>query len=255
MNVEKEKKWKSVLNKKHKDELRAIADKMDISSRYKLKKDLIPEIVKGFREWENYKEEKEDRFIKIKQLGDKGRECRTFLVKDRQDNKEYAMKTYRKNKPSSALKQEYHFQQIAAKKGISPQLISLDTVNKTITMEKMDYDLVDLLKKQGGKLTDRQEKRIITILKELDRLKIFHMDANPLNFMIKRGKIYIIDYGYSKAITPRLAKKFSSITPNIDYMTISLLTQIKYYYPDSEFPHIVKHISREALSKIEIKEF
>lgn len=255
MSCDKEKKWKNILEKKDKNELIDLAKKMDISSRVKTKKEIIEEMIKVFRKYEKYNHEKKDRFIKIKQLGDKGRESRTFLVTDRDTGKKYAMKTYRKNKSSKSLKDEYYYQELAAKEGISPAVISLDTVNKTMIMEKLDIDLVDLMKRQGGVLTERQQKRIINIFKKLDEIKVFHLDANPLNFMAKRGRIYIIDYGFSKKITPRLCTQFKSLTPNIDYMTISFIKQIKYYYPDSNFEYICKFITKEAMGKIEIKEF
>ena len=42
----------------------------------------------------------------IEQLGNKGKEARTFLIKDKKFGCEYAMKSYRKNKSSKKMLEE-----------------------------------------------------------------------------------------------------------------------------------------------------
>lgn len=216
------------------------------------KKELISIIIEIFHEYSKRQEKKEERFHRVKQLGEKGRECKAFLVADSKKG-EYAMKTYRKNKPINLIRQEYEFQQLAEKEGISPKLIDVDFVNKTMTMEKMDRDILDVIHSQKGVLKRAQQLRIIEIFKILDKIGVFHMDANPPNFMEKNGKIFIIDYGFSKAINSRLINKFSTNTPNLDYMTISFIIQLREAYPDINLQYMEKYISEKAAKRIQLK--
>ena len=137
------------------------------------------------------------------------------------------MKTFRKHKSPITLKQEVKLQKIAGKAGISPQVIDKDLVSKYIVMTKMDYHLIDVMKKQKGILKQIQQKQILEIFKKLDEIGIFHADANILNYMIKDGKIYIIDFGMSKIIDDGLIKKLGTSTPNLNIMTLGLVLKLK----------------------------
>ncbi len=97
-------------------------------------------------------------------------------------------------------------------------------------MEKLDYTLFDILKENRGKLHEDYQQMIINIIYVLDRIGIFHGDPNLGNFMIKKGKkdkMYIIDFGFSKEITPRLMAKYGTKTPNQKFMLVGLLLKIK----------------------------
>lgn len=219
------------------------------------KKELINKISTVFQEYSDHQEKKEKRFLKLNQLGEKGRECKAFLVCDQTNpGKEgFAMKKYRKNKPTNLIRQEHEFHLLAEKAGISPKLVDVDLIGKSMTMECLRYDLLDLIHNQKGILKRAQQMRIIEIFKILDTIGVFHMDANPRNFMEKDGIIYIIDYGYSKAITPRLKSKYGSENLNLDYMTISFVFQLRESYPDINLKYIEKYIDPEAAKKIRLK--
>ena len=90
------------------DELKKIALGMDIKIP-KTKAELVTIMFDCFREYENYKKEKIDKYTKIKQLGNKGKEGITYLVKTN-DELKYAMKTFKKNKSSDKLRKEARFQ-------------------------------------------------------------------------------------------------------------------------------------------------
>jgi tRNA A-37 threonylcarbamoyl transferase component Bud32 len=245
------------LRKKTPKELQEILKKINEKTKKNIeipkgKKELISIITKIFQEYSERQEKKEGRFCKLKQLGEKGRECKAFLVADSKKG-EYAMKTYRKNKPINLIRQEYEFQKLAEKEGISPKLIDVDFVNKSMTMEKMDRDILDVIYAQKGVLKRAQQLRIIEIFKTLDKIGVFHMDANPPNFMEKNGQIYIIDYGFSKPINSRLINKFGTKTPNLDYMTISFIIQLKEAYPDINLKYMEKYISGNAAKRIQLK--
>lgn len=229
-------------------ELRVMAEKMDLHV-YRGKSDLIKVISDAFKEYELYKKEKIDKYERFEQLGEKGKEGTTFLVKTK-DGSEYAMKTFRKQKSSANLYKESELQKMAASAGVSPEIIEIDTVSKYIVMQKMDIHLVDLIKKQEGILKKSQQKQILSIYKKLDNARVFHGDANLLNYMCKGTKIYIIDFGMAKEITPNLIKKLGTDTPNIHIMTLGFALKLRdLKCPQSSYAYIIKHLSEEQRSQ------
>lgn len=205
-------------------ELREFALDMNLKCG-KTKQDLIHVISTALKEYEEYKAENIDKYKRISMIGQKGKEGVTYLVKT-PDGTEYAMKTFRRQKSSHTLRKEAELQQKAAIIGVSPEVISVDTVNKTIVMEKMDSHLLHTIK-ETGELSKHDQKRIIRIFKNLDNEGIFHGDSNLLNYMIKDSKIYIIDFGSARDITTSLIRKLGTHTPNIDIMTMSLVMKLK----------------------------
>jgi hypothetical protein len=205
-------------------ELKQMALKMDLPMR-RSKNEMIKEITAAFKEYEDYKKEKIDKYTRYGQLGDKGKEGVTYLVKDRH-GKEYAMKTFRKDKSSHTLETEFTLQKKAAKVGVTPHVYDFDTVSKYIVMDRMDRHLYEEVKRRGS-LTKRYQERILYIFEKLDRAGVFHGDANILNYMIRDGEVYIIDFGFSKEITPQLVKKLGTDKPNSDLMTIGLILKLK----------------------------
>ena len=97
-------------------------------------------------------------------------------------------------------------------------------------MDKMDYSLMDLIKKYNGRIPKKYQKEIINIISVLDRIKVFHGDPNPSNFMIKDNQMYIIDYGFAKKINDKLIEKHGTKEPNKKFMIIGLLIQLKEIY-------------------------
>lgn len=229
-------------------ELKMLAEKMDLRV-YRGKTDLIRVITEAFKEYEDYKKEKLDKYERLEQLGEKGKEGTTFLVRNR-EGKEYAMKTFRKQKSSKNLKKESELQKMAADMGASPEVIEIDTVSKYIVMERMDTHLVDLIKKQEGILTKHQQKQIVSIYKKLDRAQVFHGDANLLNYMCKGRKLYIIDFGMAKQITSNLIKKLGTETPNMHIMTLGLVLKLRdLKFPKTSYSYILKHLSEDQKSQ------
>lgn len=231
--------------------LKQLAQEMDIPST-RSKQELIQKMTECFKEYEDYKTQTENKYKIIKQLGEKGKEGTTYLVST-PDGQEYAMKTFRKHKSPITLKQEAKLQKIAGKAGISPQVIDKDLVSKTIVMIKMDYHLIDVMKKQKGTLKQTQQKQIIEIFKKLDEIGIFHADANILNYMIKDGKIYMIDFGMSKIIDTGLIKKLGTSTPNLIIMTLGLVLKLKELgCPPESYKTFKKFISRENIEQFNL---
>lgn len=233
--------------------LKKIAEKMGLPLR-RSKAEMIADISDAFREYEEYKLEKIDKYTRQKQLGEKGKEGTTYLVIDKND-KEYAMKTFRKSKSSDTLKREYYLQKKAAKAGVAPKVYDYDTVNKWILMEKMEHHLMDLIAQKKGILRKSQQERIIDLFHRLDKVGVFHGDANVANYMLdKKGEIYMIDYGFSREITPSLIKKLRTDQPNYKLMTIGLILKLKdINLPPKSYKYLLRHVSDEDKKKYNIE--
>ena len=233
-------------------ELKKMASEMNLKNK-KSKQEYIDDITNAFEYYRNYKKDKIDKYERIRQLGNKGKEGTTYLVKNVDNNKKYAMKTFRKSKSSSTLKNEYHLQQKASSVGISPRVVEYDTVSKYIVMEKMEDHLIDIMKKQKGILTKGQQIDIINIFKKLDDIGVFHGDSNILNYMVKDGRIYIIDFGFAKEIDSGLIKKLGTNSPNLRIMTLGLILKLKELNcSSSSWKYLMKHISKEEIEKFRI---
>ena len=241
----------SLLEKTSFGELKKMAKDMGLESK-RSRLEYIKDIQKAFGEYEKYKKNKVDKYTRIRQLGNKGKEGICYLVKDSK-NKEFAMKTFRKTKSSNTLKTEYILQKTAASVGISPRVVEYDSVSKYIVMEKMDEHLMDVMKKQKGNLTKTQQLQIIEIYKKLDDVKVFHGDSNLLNYMIKGKKIYIIDFGFSKEINDKFIKKIGTNIPNLKLMTLGFILKLKELKClPTAWKYLKNHVSEDNQKKFGI---
>lgn len=225
-------------------ELKNIAVDMGLKV-HRSKANIIEEIAEAFKEYESYKKDKIDRYKIHNQLGERGKEGTTYLVSTK-DGRQYAMKTFRKYKSSTTLRKEAELQKMAADVGAAPNVVDIDTVSKYIVMERMDTHLVDRMKIQGGTLTKDQQRQIISIYKKLDKARVFHADANLLNYMYRGEKLYIIDFGMSKEVTTALVNKLGTETPNINIMTLGLALKLREMgCPESSYEYVVKYLTEE----------
>ncbi len=192
-------------------DLESIAKEIGLNNSEKLKKALS--------------RRKEVKYTKDRQLGEKGKEGITYLVT--KDNKEYAMKTFKPRKSSKNILKEAELQTIASRHGICPSVIDVNPEKKFIVMDKMDKHLLEVIIGQNWILTVNQQKQIYSLFERLDEAKIFHGDANLLNYMCKGSRIYMIDFGMSKNINGDLIKKLDTDRPNQVLMTIGLILKLK----------------------------
>lgn len=233
------------------NELKEMAQEMGLRPR-RSRKELMADILTALKEYESYKKDKLDRYERMSQLGEKGKEGTTYLVRDK-SGQEYAMKTFRKHKSSTTLRKEAELQNMAASEGASPKVVDIDTVSKYIVMEKLDKHLYEVMKKNGGDLTQSIQKQIITLYRKLDRAGVFHGDANILNYMIKGRKLYIIDFGMAKEITQSLVRKLGTSTPNMSIMTLGLVLKLRDMgSPISSYSYLVKFLNEEQRSQFSI---
>jgi predicted Ser/Thr protein kinase len=215
----------------------------------KTKKDIIDDIKYKMKLYESYKKEKIDKYVSIEKLGAKGKDGLVYLVESKDSNLKYAMKTFRSNKSSKSIREEARLQKIAAKAGISPTIIEYDTVFNYIVMEKLDHNLLDIMKAQNKELTKTQQNQLIKIFKKLDEILIFHSDPNPLNFMMKKNKMYIIDFGFAKEIDDKVIKKYGS-TPNLSLMTLGFILKLKGLgCPITSYQYMLPYLKQDDIEK------
>ena len=192
------------------------------------KNELISEIMKRFTIYKDYK--KKEKYTIKEQLGSTGKEGKTYLVVDKKGN-EYAMKQFNPNKSSNNIKKEVEFGKLASKYGISPKIIDVNYSQKYIIMEKLDRTFFDVYKEKKGIISNDLQHNIVKVVNLLDKIGIFHGDPNPANFMIKNGRVYIIDFGFSKKINEDLIKQYGK-NPNNTFMILGLLLKLKETFGD-----------------------
>ena len=227
----------SSLNNCNFSELKKMAKNMGLNSK-KSKSDYIFDIQIAFKEYDNYKKNKIDKYTRTKQIGNKRKKGIIYEVTDNKNNI-FIMKTFKKNKPSHQLKLEYNIQKKASLFDIAPKVIEYDSISKYIVMEKMDEHLLDVIQRQGT-LTQHQQLRILEIFKVLDNIGIFHCNPGINNYMIKDNKIYIIDFGSTSEINTKL------IGSNSQTMTIELINTLnKLKLPSSSWKYLKKILRYE----------
>jgi tRNA A-37 threonylcarbamoyl transferase component Bud32 len=270
----------SFLNKINLDDLREIAStKLNIDAKSISKSDLKSIIINGFKKYKlpssptpiitNKKEklvehksetkkndkkksikieiktkDKTNKYLIDKKIGHQGKEGTIYKVKKEGGKKEYALKQFSKSKSSNNLEKEANFLKIAGNAEISPKMIEYNLDKKYIVMDLLDKSLFDILKENKGKISIEYQKRIIEICKLLDKLGIFHGDPSPLNFMEKDGKLYIIDFGFSKEINDDILQKVGK-HPNLKVIPLGFMVKIKEVCNPKNFPELMKYISKE----------
>lgn len=197
----------------------------------------------------------ESKFVSIRQLGQSGKEGTVFMVVDPENaNNKYAMKTFRKKKSGNTLEKEAFFQYLASQHGVSPKIIEYNPEAKYIVMEMLDRTLFDILREQQGRLTVDQQKQIIELYEKLDQAGVMNNDANPLNIMEKKGRFYMIDFGFAKLNTHKDFAKYKN--PNQELMPLGLLLWMKQRnIPTKGWEYIRGKISTTSVQKMGLHEW
>ena len=190
------------------------------------KDELISRINNEFAKYKKYKNKTKNKYVKIRQLGNKGKEGICYLVKDK-DKNEFAMKTFSSRKSFRNILIEAEFQSLASSENIAPIVYEVDPVHKYIIMQKLNNHLLDTLKINSGKLSMKHQKRILHICKKLDKLGIFYNDPNLQNFMLNDDIIYLIDYGMCVKIDKGLIKKLGTDKPNEVFLKSAFICKLK----------------------------
>ena len=189
-------------------------------------------------------------FTLLEQLGNNGKEGKTFNIKVKR--KYYALKKFKRTKSKNNILKEARFQHTASLHGISPKIYECNLDSKHIIMDKLDTSLFKILRKNNGKLSIKYQKELIRIINLLDKINIFHGDPNPANFMIKDGKLYIIDYGFAKIIDKKLYKKLRTNTPNNKFMILGFILKCKDSFTNVNYTHLKKYLNRNDINKFNL---
>jgi len=191
-------------------------------------------------------DEKDKLYIRGKQLGESGKDAKTFSV-----NNKYALKQFSTRKSSKKIMEEAEIQRLVSSVKACPKVIDVDSDRKYILMEKLDKHLIDVDSEKHVSIDN--QKQLLKLYDQLDEVGIFHGDPNPLNYMTKGKKLYVIDFGMSKKITPSLVKKLGSSTPNRDIMTLSMILKLKAMrFPKSAYSHLIDSMSREQKERFDL---
>jgi serine/threonine protein kinase len=215
-------------------ELKHIKSKYNIECRSLKKVDLVEGIKKCCNAWKKFRD-----YTYIKQLGSAGKDGRTF--KARHDNgKIYAIKIFKDSKSPNSIEREIELQQKASQFKICPRIHDYDADGRYIVMDMLDTTLYDIFLRQNGQLTDKQQITIIKLFQQLDECNVFHADPNPLNFMQKNNKWFIIDFGFSKHINSKCIKKYGA-NPNMKYMPSGLVVYLRRINPEATLEILSKY--------------
>jgi len=189
-------------------------------------------------------------FVLLEQLGNNGKEGRTFNIKVK--SKYYALKKFKKSKSKNNILKEARFQHTASLREISPKIYECNLDDKHIIMDKLDKNLFKVLKKNNGKLSIKYQKEIVRLINSLDNINIFHGDPNPANFMFKNSKLYIIDYGFAKIIDQKLCKKLQTKTPNKKFMILGFILKCKESFENTNYTHLKKYLTKNDIDKFNL---
>lgn len=190
-----------------------------------------------------YESFKEDNIDVGESLGKKGKDGTIYKVMKK--NIPMIAKIFRKNKNPKEIEQEYKFQKKAYTLGIAPKTYGYNTdrEKKYILMEKMEETLYEVLKKNDYIMPIKYQKQMIEIMKILDYNKIFHSDTSPLNFMIKKGDLYIIDFGLSYKIDKKCIEK-NGENPNVKLGIIFFIVKTRLVCPKFTPELLIKKVSK-----------
>ena len=184
-----------------------------------------------------------DKYTKLHQLGEKGKEGTVFLVEDA-SGRQLALKQFAKTKSERTLAKEAALLGKAAEFGIAPKMVEYNTDDNYIVMEKLDKSLFDIMRENGGKLSQALQREMINIFKVLDRIQIFHADPSPLNFMVdSAGKLKIIDFGFAKPIDLKMEKEQETKDVNMKFMPFGFILKMKDLVEPDKFPILLMYVS------------
>lgn len=219
-------------------ELKRNAKELGLSTTRKTKKDLIQSITSHYNQFHRFLN-----YTYIRQLGHQGLDGRTFLARHLETGNEVAIKIFKPTKSASSIRREAELQQRASEAGLSPRVHEFDGEGQFIVMDVMEENLFDVFRRQKGVMTTKQQKDVLRLFQELDRIGIFHQDPNLLNFMYKNKKLYIIDFGMAKRITESIRRRHGP-SPNMALMPLGFYLKAKSIAPECSLPYLEKMLTK-----------
>jgi tRNA A-37 threonylcarbamoyl transferase component Bud32 len=201
---------------------------------------------------DNKEKDKKERFNNndknLKQIGHEGKDAFVYEITDFNGNK-HAMKKYKKEVKSVNIKKEIGFLEKLRDSNITPKVIYSNVKEKYIIMEMFDKTLFDEINEKG-KISQKTQKDILKIHDKLDNLGVFHGDPSPLNLMFKENELKVIDFGFSRDITPELKNELNSERPNYEITTLGLVLKIKDKVGKENISILINSLPKKYLSLI-----
>ena len=139
----------------------------------------------------------------VRQLGKTGKEGMVYLVRLRKGKgrreEHAAMKQFKAKKSAATFRTEARFTEAAAHASAAPQVYEIVTASPPrLVMQLMECTVVDLAQRQGGQLSESQQRDIVETCLRMDAAGIYHNDPNPLNLMVDAdGAFRWVDFGHS----------------------------------------------------------
>lgn len=141
-----------------------------------------------------------------------GGEGATALV--RHEGRVFVAKQFPQKKSPKVIEKEIKFGRIASEHGFGPKIHYENPEKRMFIMDAMEETLCDLWIRQGHRLTKTQLDDLFDLIERSRKAGIVHNDAKCLNIMLRKGKMYFIDFGFTKFM--KSTKFFSKLSP-VDY--------------------------------------
>lgn len=133
----------------------------------------------------------------------------TALV--RHKGKLFVAKQFPPKLSPKSIQREVDFGRIASENGFGPRIHYVNLRRHMFIMDAMEETLCDLWIRQGRKLTKPQLDDLYNLIDRSRKAGIVHNDTKCLNIMMKKGKMYFIDFGFTKYM--KNSKFFSNFSP------------------------------------------
>ena len=144
-----------------------------------------------------------DDYILGPQLGSDGRDKAVYEARN-PVGRVVAVAQFKKTKSVAKIRKEAEYQGRAASAGLAPAVLEVDTAQRRLVMELLPGGtLLALARSQGGVLSAKQQRGLVTLLKRLGtEASIVHNDCgNPSNFIADAmGELKVIDFGVAKEL-------------------------------------------------------
>jgi predicted Ser/Thr protein kinase len=116
-----------------------------------------------------------------------------------------------------------------SKLGISPKIFYYNKENMVYVIEKLDYNLHEMIKKKMIK--PKHINKLIEVLKKLQETNIKHNDLHSGNIMYSKSKnkFYIIDLGLFEVLNECENGTIKKVCYNFEKRNAELLSDLIYY--------------------------
>ena len=132
--------------------------------------------------------------------------------------------------------------------GISPKIFYYDEKNMVYVIEKLDYNLHEMIKKNMIKPT--HINKLIEVLKKIQKTKIKHNDLHSGNIMYSKSKnrFYIIDLGIFEVLNTCEKGNIKEVCYNFEKQNASLLSDLLFYIRKN-----IKSLKNSKQSKLQYR--